>query len=324
MPTPVQGLHYDAPLTDISVAYIQDQDRFIARKVFPEVTVDKQSDLYYTWDKDDFLRDEAQERAPGTEAAVTDAQAATDPFFCKEWALARDLPWQRIANADKALNYEKNAVEQVTQKLLIRQDALWASKYFGTGKWGTDIAGVASGPTGSQVLKWSVANSTPIKNIGDAKTAIDSQTGHMPNVMVITPAVFEVLKNHPEILERIKYTERGIITEDLLAIVFDVPQVLVARGISTTSKKGAASATRGYILSDGALLAYAAPNPGIDVPSAGYTFAWKNAEQGAGDGGIGFRRYPIETRKVDRVEGELTFDQKVIGADLGAFFTSII
>lgn len=324
MPTPVNGLHYDAPLTDLSVAYIQDQDRFIARKVFPEVPVEKQSDLYYTWDKDDFLRDEAKERAPGTEAAVTEAQATTDPYFCKEYALARDLPWQRIDNADKALNYEKNAVEQVTNKLLIRQDALWASKYFGTGKWGTDTVGAASAPSAGQVLQWSKSGSTPIKDIDTAKTSVDSQTGFTPNTLVITPAVLAVLKNHAEILERIKYTERAIITEELLASVFDIPRVLVARGISTTSKKGAASATRGYILSDGALLCYAAPNPGIDTPSAGYTFAWTDAERGAGDGGVGFRRFAIEPRKVDRVEGELTFDQRVIGADLGVFFSSII
>lgn len=324
MATPVRAYHFDAPLTDLSVTFIQDQARFISRKVFPEVSVDKQSDLYYVWDKDDFLRDDARERAPGTEAPVTDAQVATDPYHCKEYAIARDLPWQRINNADDVLNLEENAVKQITTKLLIREDALWASKFFGAGKWGTDLTGKATSPGAGEFLQWSKEGSTPIEDLDNAKVLIDSQTGYMPNTLVITPGVLAVLKNHPEILERIKYTERAIVTEDLLASVFDIPRVFVARGIRTTTKRGAAAPNRGYIFGEGALLCYAADAPGIDTPSAGYTFTWKDAERGAGEGGVGIRRYPIDTRKVDRIEGEFTVDQRVISADLGAFFASPI
>jgi hypothetical protein len=70
MPQPTQGsVHVNRPLTMISVAYMQDQAEFIADKVFPVVPVDKQSDLYYVYTKNDWFRDEAKPRAAGTESA---------------------------------------------------------------------------------------------------------------------------------------------------------------------------------------------------------------------------------------------------------------
>lgn len=40
-------VHIDKPLTNISVAYIQNTNEFIADKVFPTVPVDKQTDKYF-------------------------------------------------------------------------------------------------------------------------------------------------------------------------------------------------------------------------------------------------------------------------------------
>lgn len=321
---PVHGLHYDKPLTDMSVAYIQDQKRFVARNVFPQVTTEKISDVYYVWDKDDYMRDEAQKRAPNTESARTMAKPSTQPFLCEEWALGEDIAWQRRDNADKVLNAEQAAVNRISQKLLIRQDRLWASKYFKTGLWGVDITGVDNAPGANQLLKWTQTGSSPVQDVGALKLRVEEQTGYVPNVMVITPRVLEVLKNHPDIMERIKYTETGIITVELLRAVFDVERVLVGRAIVNTSKKGDASQTRRFILDDGMLLAYAADAPGVETPSAGYTFAWQDLDSGAGEYGGGFRKFANESRKCDTVEGEFALDFRIVGQDLGVFATSII
>ena len=67
MPNPTQSdLHVNVPLTNVSVAYMQDKAQFIADKVFPRVPVQKQSDLYWKYSKSDWRRTDAQKRAPGT------------------------------------------------------------------------------------------------------------------------------------------------------------------------------------------------------------------------------------------------------------------
>ena len=60
MPQPsVNNVHIDAILTNISVAYLQNTNNFIADKVFPVVPVDKKSNIYFKYTKDDWFRDEA-------------------------------------------------------------------------------------------------------------------------------------------------------------------------------------------------------------------------------------------------------------------------
>ena len=71
MPNPlVSDVHVNQPLTNISIAYIQQATAFIADKVFPNVPVQKQSDRYFQYLKEDWLRVEAQERAPATELSL--------------------------------------------------------------------------------------------------------------------------------------------------------------------------------------------------------------------------------------------------------------
>lgn len=320
MPTPVVRMHYDKPLTDMSVAYIQAQEKFIARRVFPQVTTEFQSDVYYVWDKDDYMRDEAQLRAPATEAAEVTARPATEPFLCREYALKEPIPWQRRDNADKVLNMEQAAMMRISQKLLIRQDRLWVEKYFKDSVWDTTYTGKSIPSSAGEFLAWGETGSTPVQDVDAAKDYIESKTGFRPNVMVVSPSVLTLLKHHPDIIDRIKYTERGIVTIDLLKALFDLDAFLVGRGVFTSTPKGAASQSRGFIMTDGVLLAYAPDAAGIETPSAGYTFAWQDIDSGAGEYGGGFRRYGVEEKKCDYVEGEFCLDFKVVGKDLAAFF----
>ena len=70
MTTPTNSaVHVDAALTNISVAFLQNANNFVAGRVFPNVAVSKQSDRYFVFDRGDFNRDEAEVRAPGTESA---------------------------------------------------------------------------------------------------------------------------------------------------------------------------------------------------------------------------------------------------------------
>ena len=58
MYTPTPGdVHVNTPLTQISIAYLQQQDQFVAAQVCPVIPVAKQSDRYYVYNRGDFFRD---------------------------------------------------------------------------------------------------------------------------------------------------------------------------------------------------------------------------------------------------------------------------
>lgn len=324
MPT-MQNAHIDRALTNMSVAYMQDASAFIADKVFPIVKVKRQSDVFYVYNKGDFMRDEAQLRGAGTESAGGDfGVEASDPYYCRKHAFHKDVTAEERTNYDEPLNADSDAADFVTQKMLIRREMAWASGFFKTGIWGKEIAGVAATPSTGQTVQWDKATSNPIKDVTDAGVTMASTTGYKPNTLVLSPYAFNALKNHYDILDRIKYTEKGIVTEDLLASLFGVEKVLVAWSVVNSAKKGATDDIS-FIMGKHALLCYSAPAPALKKPSAGYIFAWTGLE---GSGGYGNRvvRIPMDLLGLgtERIEGEIAFDAKQVSADLGVFFKDIV
>jgi len=328
----LQSVHVDSALTNMSIAYIQKQTNFIAAQVFPLVPVDSQSDVYFTFDRGDFNRDEARERAPGTESAGGGFKITNDQTFrCPVTAFHFDIDRQKLKNADRIINLERSAVQFVTTKLLIRRELDWVNKYFKTGVWTAgELAGVSSSPTpGTSVLHWSDAASDPIGDISRAKGAILQNTGYEPNLLVLGFEVFEQLRNHPDIIERVKYVQNiGAnqtvkVNTSALADLFDVERVLVSKAIQNTAKEGQTDA-HSFIAGKHALLCYAAPEAAIEMPSAGYTFTWQRYIESQDPNGIGFDQFPMAHLKAQRVEGEMAIDQKLVSSVLGYFFLTIV
>jgi hypothetical protein len=329
MPSPtLQETHIDSALTNMSVAYLQDPNMYIADKVFPIVPVEKQSDRYFVYKKEDWLRDEAVERAAGTESAGGGYDIDNTPsYYCIKWAYHKDVTDDDRTNSDEPLRPDEDAVQFVTDKMLLRRENLWAQSYFKASVWGTDMTGAPSADQGAGTfIHWDdYENSNPIEDIDTQRWAIASVTGKLPQILVLGPYTYKALRNHPIVLDRIKYTQRGIVTPDLLATLLDVDKVLVAAAVQNASAKGAATQNINFVFGKGALLTYAAPSPGIKTASGGYCFAW-NGLFGSGAYGNRIGRIPMPWlgEGTERIEGEMAFDIKVVGADLGCFFAGCV
>lgn len=319
-------IHIDKPLTNISVHYAQSASVFIADKVFPVIGVQKQSDTYFVYNRDDFFRDDAQVRAKGTESAGGDYDVeVADPYFARKWAFHMDVTEEDRVNADDPLKPNQDAAEFVTHKLLLKRENIWAQKFFKAGVWGTEIQGVDTTPSGdTQVLQFDKVGADPVRFIANASTKMIEATGYKPNTMVLSPYVYNALIANEDILDRIKYTERGIVAMELLASLFGVDQVYVPYAIQNTKGKGQ-DGQYSFIMGKHALLMYVEKNPGLKKPSAGYTFAWTGLK---GAGAIGNRvvRIPMPWLGMDteRIEGEMAFDHKIVGKDLGIFLKDVV
>jgi hypothetical protein len=324
MPQPnLNQVHVDAPLTNISIAFLQAQENFIANKVFPVIPVDKKSDKFFVYTKNDWFRDEAQRRADATESAGSGYNLTTYSYSADVWAFHKDVGDQTRYNSDTPLVPDREATEFVTSRLLLRQEVQFVSDFIKSGVWGTDWAGVSGTPSTNEFKQWSdYANSDPIEDIESGKEAILGSTGFMPNTLVLGYQVYRKLRNHPDLVDRIKYTSSNVITTDIMARLFDVERVLVSSSVRATNAEGATAA---YAFNTGksALLTYSAPNPGLMTPSAGYTFAWRGVSGNLG-ATVGVSRIRMESLKADRIEGELAFANKVTAADLGFFFGTAV
>lgn len=312
MPQPThQDLHLDALLTFLSIAYMQDPSNYIADVIFPIVPVRKQSDKYASYTKGDWFRDEAQLRAPGTESegsGYTVSMANT--YYCENYAVHKDIPDEVRENADDVFNPDMEATLFVTDRLRLRREKKWAADFFTTTVWANDA---------TITNKWSdYALSDPIGDVETGKDTIHASTSREAKDMVIGRQVWTKLRHHPDLIERIKYTQRGVLTTELVALLFDIDRILVGKAIENANKEGQ-TASMSYIFGKNMLLMHVAPRPALLTPSAGYTFHWNRF------GGLSYiRRLRDDFKQKDRIEAHTFFDQKAVCTDLGYFASAVV
>lgn len=340
MPQPTYSdVHIAAALTQIATAYIQDEANYVADKLFPNVPVEHQSDKYFKYSKDDFFRDEAQLRADATESAGGGFNLGTSSYSAGVWAFHKDVGDQVRRNADPALDLDVATTKFIMQKLLIRKERFFASTYVTNGVWGTDISGAASGSTTStSTVYWNDdANSDPISDVATGVLTILQNTGFKPNKLMLTWPVYSILRKHPLVIDRIKYTTQafsGTVTASLLAQLFDVEEVVVSSAVYNSAAEGevtsgtlTSTVTGSYSFINGkdALLLYVPSSPGLMIPSAGYTFAWSGFT-GLNTMGVRILQIPMPWLGYNtvRTEGEMAFDMQAVGTDLGYHFSAIV
>jgi len=328
-------IHVNRPLTNLSIAYIQDQADFIHDKVFPAVPVQKQSDRYIVYTPDFWFRAKAAKRAPATESVGSGFHIDNTPsYFCDKWGFHMDVDDEMRTNADEPINVDRDATEFVTRNLLLQREIQFLGTFMKTTLWkGFVVSGTAydfapnlstpaSGLDGYGGGFWSSDTSLPIKDIDNLISGVKSQTGFAPNTLVLSEDVYYALKNHATILDRIKYTQTGIVTTQLMAAVFGVERVLVAGAVLNSAQEGQ-SASYNYMMTNSFLLTYAAPEPAILRPSAGYIFSWQGLF-GAGALGNRIKKFRMEELEADRVEGEMAFSMNLIGPSLSVYGTNVL
>lgn len=270
----------DAYLTNFSFNILQDDQTFIVGAAASRIPVQQEAGKFNIYLPGYFLRDEAQVRPLGGRPVQVGYGVKDGNYYAEEWALEHTIDDRQRRNARLQLNLDENATRLLTTKQKIRAERIWATSFFGAGKWAMEVTGVAAAPAANQFLKWSDAASNPINDIEDWKERIAAATGMMPNVLVLGVNVRKILKNHPDFIERIKYTSSAAITNNTMAQLFEVESVRVARAIYNAAEERMPGDDDGgtdfqYIVdADSAWLGYIDPNPTLNSPTAVANFAW--------------------------------------------------
>ena len=336
----LSDVHVNALLSNLSLMYAQEESAFVASRVFPIVPVQKASDRYVVYSRADFNRNQMRKRAPSTESAGGGYNLDNTPTYSVDvWALHKDIDDQIRANADAVLSLDLEATRWLTTQYLISKEIDWQTNFFATGKWTSLITGVSSSPSTNQVIQWSdYANSSPIVDVRAAKTTVQlASGGFRPNKLVLGRQVFDVLCDHPDFIDRVKYGQTpgapAQATKAIMAELFEVDEVLVMDAIYNSGPEGPTPNSGGASLNVGesnafiggkaALLLYTPSAPGLMTPGAGYTFAW-TGYFGATIGGTRIGNFYIPQIKSTRMEIEAAYAHKLVGPDMGLFFTAII
>lgn len=329
------AVHVNRPMTNMSLAYMQAQSNFVASQVFPTIAVNKQSDFYFSFPKGTFYKNKMKTRGLSEESPLIafGVQSET-PYNCVVKSVAEPVDDRLRANVDDPIQIDRIVSLQLTMSDLIERESRWIAAFFGASIWTGDYTGVSASPTTSQFLQWDNSASDPIVDVVNAKArAFLAMGGVEPNVMVMGKPVFDILLQHPDIIDRIKYGQTpgspAMVTKEMLAALFGVDRIVVASAIQDTSVDGPATTTTlAYIAGKHVGLFYVPPSPGLMQMAPGYTFAW-NGYLGLGSGsynamGSRIRNWRQESIRSDVFEIESAIDMKLVCADAGTMLLSAV
>jgi len=277
------------------------------------VSVPQDSGTFYTRTQGHWFLDAMAKRAPGADFPTTEYAVSTDTYACVQWAQSEPIPVEVRANSQIPMELETLSVQHLGQLSMLRKEIQFVSDFIAASVWTTQ--------DNDSATDWDdYVSGDPVSNVRTGRRGINQLTGMRPNTFAVGEIVHDALANHPDIIDRIKYTAMATAStiENALAAVFGVDRYLVAEAIYNSSNP-AQNASYSAIFDDDALLCYVSPSPGLFSATAGLTFTWAG---GGGDGSI--YRYFSNEKHADIVQIKESWDQKQIGAGLGAIWLGIV
>jgi hypothetical protein len=130
-----------------------------------------------------------------------------------------------------------------------------------------------------------------------------------PNIGVFPYQVMSILEDHPDFIERIKYSQVGVLTADLIAALMGLGRIVVP-GLGYNSGVPGGTETLGYLWGKDVVLAWSGP-PGMKKPNFGYEFNWRYASGRE----MVTDRWREEARGADIVRVRRRYDLKFIAVD---------
>jgi len=318
MPGPIiKELLTSIPLQNVSIQYRNKS--YIGDRVFPIIDTANPKAKITKYHKGAWFRNEADLRAAGTRAKRGSYPVTEIPIATTEIAFAKEVTDEDRRNAQlpnaPALKPEMDAIEYCSDKIDLYKE-IKIAQLIKANTW------LDGNPTGVDADgKWAAGSgNTFLANIAEAQAAIQSQTGLKGNVLIIDYGTFMSLKQEATILDKIKYTQRGVLTVDLLAALLELDEVLIGEALMSTAKETKSgvewSASRIWEVnaSKGMGFLFHRPlSPGLKTPSAGYQV--RLLQEGGSVRRLSTWREPAEHQDVYEVAEET--DIVVTGLDLG-------
>ena len=288
-------LHVNQLLSNVSVQYKNTE--YIWDKVFPQVPVMKDTDLYRVYDRN-FRIPETKRAAKGV-AREFQFEVSTSSYALEQHALKEYVGVDEIDNYDQG-SLEVDTTENLTDAIYRRIEDTVA-KLFTTTNWSLNVSLAAT-------AAWSLntITSDPVPVVDTAASTIIANSGKTPNFMILPRNGFIAVKNHVSVLDRVKYTSSEL-SESMVAALFSVPELLVPTAVKDTAAEGVAASITNFF-GNMAFLGWKPGSAGLKTPSCGYTFI-KNTPR--------VRSWFDNERNATAIEVEVKFQPKVVASLTG-------
>ena len=224
------SVHSNTFMANFSVQYANEM--FIGDELLPMLAVQKLSDEYAIYRKRDMLAvpdDSAKGRSEANEVFDNIDSAS---YTCEGRMLKKGVEKKTIDNQDEVFDEMMDLSEQVSHLMALAREKRAMTVLTTSGNYGGTTA-IAAGS------EWdSASGGDPVKVIRTARHSIWSGNGPVRVVGFCPLSVYLALGSHPAILDLTKYTSAGIVPRQVLASVFELDDLLIAKAWEDTANEG--------------------------------------------------------------------------------------
>ena len=287
----------DEVLTNVARGYTN--ANFIGTNLFPVVSVKKEGGKIPQFNAEAFRVYNTERAIRAKSNRVSPEGRSTIDYVLTEHDLEYPMDYREIE--EDVANLELHAATVVAEGIQLRLEKLIADLSQDANNYNSSSVAVLSASD-----KFTNETSNPFSVIEAAREAVRSKIARYPNTIVLGASTYAALKNHPMILDRIKYTEHSVMSEELLRQLLDFPNLYVGKAVFVND-----AGLFVDVWQDNMILAYV-PEQNQNVARNVYepSFAYTLRKSG----------YPVvdkyvEGGKVSIVRNTDIFVPKIVGAD---------
>lgn len=315
MPQPTgRDLYVDQILSDVLVGY--KNPAFIAGEIGNPLRVTRDTGIVPKVLQSQFFRNASLARRPGTKATESGfGTDLTDTYYLPMFShAARVHDSDRENAAGGPFELDSLATQLAGNVIDLKREVTLAAAFFASSKGWVDLT------VGTDFTAWDdQAASNPALDIDKAKDTAEGKIGAEPRLLIVGKQAYtNGLKWNPALIDVFRFTQKGVLTEAMVAEVLDV-DLKIGRAIYTTSVEGTAESSVSYsrIWGKHALLLNQPSSLMMSAPSLLRIIC------GSHSGEKWVRRIRYEEEMFDKFEANTKFSYKQVDARGGTFFGSV-
>ena len=287
----------DPVLTNLARGYSNAQ--YIGSMLFPIVDVEKEAGKIPQFTKEAFKIYNTERAIRAKSNRINPESRESIDFVLTEHDLEYPMDYREID--EDIMPLKMHAANVTSEGILLKLEKNIADT----------VQDLSTFPTGNKVTlssvdKFTNLTSDPFTIFDTAKESIRQKIAKRPNVCVLGASSYRALKNHPSIIDRIKYTQHAVITPELLKNLLDFEQLYIGDAVSADD-----DSVFSDIWADNAIIAYV-PTSQSDTPRTIYEPAFAYT--------LRKKSYPlvdtyVENGKIEIVRNTDILIPKVVGPE---------
>jgi hypothetical protein len=271
-----QPSYVDQRLTNVANAWMNADSDFIAQQVFPVVPVTKKTFKVAGFTKESLRIPSTSVRTGESKAKRVSLGRTEDDFGpLHEHSLADFVTRDDQQMSDNPYNALNDSTENILQKMALIDEKALATVL-------SNASIITAGTTLSGIHQWSdYANSTPFEDIKTGALAMKSSALKAPNTFITSWEAWMQMVDHPDFLDRIKWSQTGVMAEsDFLKLFapYGITKILIGKVSENTAYEGQTDSLSA-VWGKHAWLAYITNRPGLKEVNGGYRFTLTNGRE---------------------------------------------